>query len=456
MEPRSRRRIFLLALVFALSQLGIASVSFAQSGAPLELTLPQAIDLALKQNRDLQLAQLTVIEKERQKQIARAAYFPQIKNESTVLHITELAGVSVPAGAFGTSVPPGPIPAHNLVIDQGGLTSYTSGTGLAQPLSQMFKIRESNRAAAADISSAKIQVNQAENDVALKVRQLYYGILIAQLKQQAASEEVDASQVKFQESTDAVDRGKALEVVALESHAAFLDAKQAVLTQALQVHDLTVALDDLLGLPRNTLIRLNEDAPASSGPNLSREECLRIAHQQSPEIRAAHQAVEKAKAHLAAARDAYIPDITGIARYSYQSGVPLLVHNFGTFGVTFTYDLFDGGRRSAEIGESRTLLAQAEVSLTKAEEEVAVQVETAYDRVTEMQSLVEVTEEVLKARTEAARVADRQLEQNEVLSSATAEAAAKVSAAKASLLEAKLGLSLARGELQRTMGQIPR
>jgi len=242
----------------------------------------------------------------------------------------------------------------------------------------------------------------------------------------------------------------------LESHAAFLDAKQAVLTQALQVHDLTVALDDLLGLPRNTLIRLNEDAPASSGPNLSREECLRIAHQQSPEIRAAHQAVEKAKAHLAAARDAYIPDITGIARYSYQSGVPLLVHNFGTFGVTFTYDLFDGGRRSAEIGESRTLLAQAEVSLTKAEEEVAVQVETAYDRVTEMQSLVEVTEEVLKARTEASRVADRQLEQNEVLSSATAEAAAKVSAAKASLLEAKLGLSLARGELQRTMGQIPR
>ena len=33
-------------------------------------------------------------------------------------------------------------------------------------------------------------MNQAENEVALKVRQLYYGILIAQLKQQAATEEV--------------------------------------------------------------------------------------------------------------------------------------------------------------------------------------------------------------------------------------------------------------------------
>ena len=47
-------------------------------------------------------------------------------------------------------------------------------------------------------------------------------------------------------------------------------------------------------------------------------------------------------------------------------------------------------------------------------------------------------------------------EQNEVLASARAEAAAKLALAKASLLEAKLGLSLAQGELQRVMGEIPR
>ena len=73
-----------------------------------------------------------------------------------------------------------------------------------------------------------------------------------------------------------------------------------------------------------------------------------------------------------------------------------------------------------------------------------------------MQSLVTVAEEVLKARTEAARVAESQVEQNEALASARAEAAAKTSSAKASLLEANLGLSLAQGELQRAMGEIPR
>jgi len=89
-------------------------------------------------------------------------------------------------------------------------------------------------------------------------------------------------------------------------------------------------------------------------------------------------------------------------------------------------------------------------------EEVTVQIEIAYNKIEQMQSLITVAEDVLKARTEAARVADSQFEQNAALASARAEAAAKASSAKASLLEANLGLSLAQGELRRAMGEISR
>lgn len=428
----------------------------AQSGAPMPLTLSQAIDLALRQNRDLKLAHLSVVDSEHKKEIARSAYFPQIKNESMVAHITELAGVDIPAGAFGNHPATGLIPGTSLFLDQGALTSYTSGTGLDQPFTQMFKIHASNRAAAADINTAKIQVNQAENEVALKVRQLYYGILVAQLKQQAAAEEVAASEVKYQESTDAVARGQALEVAVLESRASLLDAKQTSLTEKLQIHDLIITLDDLMGLPLTTELQLDSDASALSMAIPSREECIQIARENSPEIRAAKQGVDKAKAGLSAAKDAYIPDITGLARYSYQSGVPLLVHNFGTFGFSFSYDLFDGGKRNAEIRDSRTLLAEAQLSLERAEEEVAVQVEKAYDKVEQLQDLVGVADEALQARTEAARLTDRKFEQDAALASARAEAHAKEITAKASSLEANLGLSLAQGDLKRTIGQLPR
>jgi outer membrane protein TolC len=446
----------MLSVVGAFLQLGLLGTASAQGNAPMELTLPQAIDLALKQNPSLKLAQLALVDSEQKKRIARADYFPRINNQSTAFHVTELQQLVIPEGSLGVGPVTGPIPPKTAVLGQGTFTAYTSGTGLGQPLTQMFKIHQENRAATADINSAKIQVDQTENDIALKVRQLYYGILIARLKEDAAKEEADAAQLKLQESTSSVEQGSALEVVALESHAALLDAKQTVLMQNLQVRNLTFELNYLLGLPLNTQLKLSEDLSAALASISPREECVRIAREQSPEIRAAQQAVEKAKATLSAAKDAYIPDVTAFARYSYQSGIPFLVHNFGTFGVIFTYELFDGGRRNAQIDESRTMLSQAEVNLAKAKEEVTVQVEIAYDKVEQMKNLIAVAEEVLKTRAEAALVADRRFEQNAALASARAEAAAKTSSAKASLLEANLGLSLAQGELKRAMGEIPR
>ena len=430
--------------------------AWGQVGVAQTLSLSQAIDLALKQNRNLKLAQLGVVDSEHKKEIARAAYFPNIKNESSLLHVTELAGVDIPAGAFGAPSATGPLPANTLFIGQGSLTAYTSGTGLTQPLSQMFKIRESNRAAIADLNTARIQVNETENDIALKVRQLYYGILIAQSRLRAATEEANASQLNAQESVDAAAQGRALDVTVLESRAAVLDAKQSALTQNLQIHGLMLSLDDLLGLPLNSQLQFEDAIDAAPVSTPSREECIHIAHEQSPEIRKAQQAVIKAKAGLGAAKDAYIPDVTGLARYHYQSGVPLLVHNFGTFGFNVSYELFDGGRREEEIKDSRTLLSQAELNLAEVEDQTAVQVETAFDKVEQLKGMLGVAEEALAVRTEAARLSDRQFEQNAALASARAEAHAREASAKASLLETNLNLFLAQSDLKRAIGQLPR
>jgi outer membrane protein TolC len=149
-----RRHSLITALLVLVCAFDVAA--FGQNSAPMPLTVAQAIDLALKQNRDLKLAQLAVVDSEHKKQIARSDYFPHIKNTSAVLHVTELAGVDIPAGAFGNHPGTGAIPGTSLFLDQGALTSYTSGTGLEQPFTQMFKIRQSNRAATADLNTAKV------------------------------------------------------------------------------------------------------------------------------------------------------------------------------------------------------------------------------------------------------------------------------------------------------------
>ena len=86
---------------------------------------------------------------------------------------------------------------------------------------------------------------------------------------------------------------------------------------------------------------------------------MTLALQSHPEIVAAREELRKASAAVQLAKADYFPDITAFARYSYANNVPFLARNFGTFGMELTYDLFDGGRRRAAVGESNAQVAEA-------------------------------------------------------------------------------------------------
>ena len=432
-----------------------SSVAQQPSASPMQLTLEQAINLALKQNHSIHLRSLSVEQMQSKKDEARADYLPQIKTSGSVLHITELAGVDIPAGAFGNYPSTGPIPAKSLFIDQGAATGYTGGVGLEQPLTQLFRIHQANVAAKQDLLIAKTQLDQTQDAIALQVRQLYYNILINQQKLKASQDQLAAAQIKDEESRSDVARGNALEILALQSKAATLQAQQENLTLRLQGNDLRRQLADVLGLPVETPIDLDPGAAAVSLDIPSRADAIRIALDQNQDLKAARQTLVKAQAGLAAAKDAYIPDVTGTSRYSYQSGVPLLVHNFGTFGFSLSYDLFDGGRREAKVREARSEVHSAEVTVEKLQSEIEVQVQGIYDRVDELRQMVDVAGQAVKVRTEAARLADRQFEQTAALNSARSQSHADLTSAIASLLEANCSLSLAEADLKRAIGQMP-
>jgi outer membrane protein TolC len=445
-----------LALAFLGSTFISPSAAQQASANPMQLSLEQAINLALKQNHSIHLRSLSVDQMQSKKDEARSNYLPQIKASGGVLHVTELEGVAIPAGAFGSYPSTGPVPAKSLVIDQGGLTGYIGGVGLEQPLTQLFRIHQANVAAKQDVLVAKTQLDQTQDAIALQVRQLYYNILINQQKLKASQDQLAAAQIKDEESRSDVARGNALEISALQGQAVILQAQQESLTLRLQGNDLRRQLADVLGLPIDTHLDLDPAVAALALDVPTRVDAIRIALEQNQDLRTARQTLVKAHAGLAAAKDAYIPDVTALSRYSYQSGVPFLVHNFGTFGFSLSYDLFDGGRREAKVREARIEVHSAEVAVDKLQSEIEVQVQGIYDRVDELRQMVDVAGQVLKVRTEAARLADRQFEQTAALSSARSQSHADLTSATASLLETSCGLSLAKADLKRVIGQSPR
>jgi outer membrane protein TolC len=421
---------------------------------PRQITLQEAVQLALKHNHDIRIAGYTVEEKEHAKQVARSSYFPSIRNDSNIMHVTDTQLIEIKAGSLGaaggTSIPP-----VNAIISQGGKDFITSGTQITQPLTDLLKVRRENDLAEAELKATRAKAQLTGNNVALAVHQVYYEILIAQAHRSATESRIKASESLQSERVEQVKLGSALEQESIDSRAQLLQAKQELLTTDFQLTDLKLKLNDLIGLPLATALDLDPGVPEFQ-ETCRREECVTTAEGSHPEILAAHAELEKAQAAVGLAKtDIWVPDVEAFARYSYQENVPFLARNFGTFGVHFGYDLFDSGKKHGVLRERQAQLSQAKENLAKLKDEVDLSVETAYNALEKTRQMVKVSEEVLALRTESHRVLQQELIRGAALNSQADTATAQEYDAKALLLQSQMDYLQAHDELLNAMGSRP-
>ena len=421
---------------------------------PRHISLPEAVQLALKHNHDIRFADYSVEQKEHAKQAEKSRYFPSIRNDSSFMHATDTQLIEIKQGSLGvaggTQIPP-----VDAIISQGGKDFITSGTQITQPLTTLLKIRRENDLAQAELIASREKAELTRNDVALAVHQLYYQLLIVQAHRGATEARIKASETLQSERVEQVKFGSALEQESIDSRAQLLQAKQEILTTDFQLTDLTLKLNDLIGLPLATALDLDSGVPEFQ-ETCRREECVTTAESSHPEIRAARAEVEKAEAAVRLTKtDIWVPDVNAFARYSYQENVPFLARNFGTFGVHFGYDLFDSGRKKALLRERQAQLSQAKENLAKLTDAVELSVATAYNKLERTREMLKVSEEVLALRTESNRVRQQELIRGAALNSQADTAIAQEYDAKALLLQSQMDYLQAHDELLDAMGSAP-
>jgi outer membrane protein TolC len=434
-----------------------AAVAAAQDGssapAARKITLQEAVQLALRHNHVVRIAGFQVEEKQHAKDVARSSYFPTLRNDSSVRYLTDTEFIAIQAGSLGSPANT-PIPGRTVILNQGAKTSITSGTQLTQPLTQYFKFKPQNDIARAELNATRDQARQTENDVALKVHQIYYQLLIAQLHKSATQARIKATDDLQAERVQQVKFGSVLSEDLIESRAQYLQAKQELLSAELRISDLSLVLNDALGLPLNTQLSLDPSVPpVQAGCRL--EQCIQVALDSHAEVLEAMQQVDKASAGVRLAKAEYVPDVTAFARYSYQENVPFLSRNFGSFGVHFGYDFFDGGKKRSTLREREAQLAQAKENLARAKDEVELRVQMAYNKLERTSQMVKVSEELLALRQESSRVSVQQLERGVALKSQADSATAQELDARTSLLQSQLDYIQAQDEMTHAMGRTP-
>ena len=151
-----------------------------------------------------------------------------------------------------------------------------------------------------------------------------------------------------------------------------------------QVADLMVELHDATGLPLNTPLELEPPSP-----DLSPLPAL-------PD--------------LTVAKAAFIPDVTALAQYVFQSGVPFFPTNTGLFGGQFKFDILDWGKRQSVVQQRQSGVSAAEEDLRRVRNRVAVEVEKSYRKVERSRKLLDVSAQALEYRRELERISKDQVD----------------------------------------------
>jgi multidrug efflux pump subunit AcrB/outer membrane protein TolC len=430
---------------------------FALTGAAhaqaRRITLDEAVALATKQSSTARLAHLKTKEMDARVTEARANYFPVLSNESDGAHLRNIEHMEIPMGALGVYQIPNvfPIPGKNVSLPLGRHDFLLSTTTAAQPLTQYFKIHAGVNVARAEAGIAHDDERRAEDEITLKMKQLYYGLLSAERRKQAAELRIAAGEERLGEARNGVEAGAVLELKVLEGQAQIAEARHALGSLEDAISDMKVEFNNLAGLPLDSDVELVAPEPETSDATAGDLETEALAH--NPEVAAAEETLKKARAGLSAAHAEYIPEIGAFAQYVHQDGVPLLTENNGLVGFKMNWTLLEFGKRSGQVHERRAQVAEAEENLRQVENRARMDIEKEVRKVRRAETGLEAARESVAARTEMRRITANQVEASTANPSTLKEAEGQLAEAEAGLFQAEMERSTARAELERTVGR---
>jgi outer membrane protein TolC len=273
---------------------------------------------------------------------------------------------------------------------------------------------------------------------------------------QAMALQVSASEQSLRENTEGVSTGNLLEVAALGQKTNLFQSKYQLSKLENQISDLTGDLNDLTGLPIDTQLELEPISTEAEAPLLSLAAYRELGINQNPEIQAAIEAAEKARQAVRIAKADYIPDVGAFAQYTYQNGVPFLVHNNGSVGLRLSWKVFDWGKRSAAIGEGEAQLTQAEENVQRLKRRVTLQVEKSYRNLELAKEMTTTARAALEQARESRRLDGDRYVVGVSLASEDWRAKAGEASAQANLLRGDLKYLLAESELDVATGVAPK
>ena len=418
---------------FCILFLVTAMVAQAQSSAPL--TLNDALSLALRQSKAAQLGHLKVEAAEAELKSARRQAYPQIHAYGAVTYLNDPLDVRIGRGSLtpllnqtSAQLGLGPtniaaFPTDDVSLAKGSHTPAVGSLTVAQPLTQLWRIGTGVRAAKAGVNEAQRESDHITAKLRLSVEELFVGMLVQSRRNSEKEATVAWQERKLRDAENARKSGELLDELVLGQRAAVVQACSELMRSRQDYARLSLQLADLIGRPGSDDLVVTDQLPTREEHPLGYWTAQAA---NNPERLIAAATLEKASAGVRAARQAYIPEVSLFGGGFAQDGTPLAARHTGTAGLTLSWDVFDFGRRKAEIARATSQRRAAEVNRDRLEEEAARQIRLAYQDVTYADEQITLAREALAYRQRAAELSHQSVGNGLALDATALEADAQL------------------------------
>jgi outer membrane protein TolC len=380
-----------------------AAFSYAQTGSAPVLTLADAIQIALKDNRPLKIVSLEVKKAEAQAAVTRSQRLPAFEIYNFTSQPLLKTSFQFPEGAFGSFPSTGPIPPASTTINSPArITTYLFNT-ITQPLSQLYKLHLAVRLQELSIDASRQKVQAQRQAVVANVKQAYYTVLQTETAIHASEVMLQHYRELDREMVQYVTQQTVLKSDSLEVKAKLAQEELNHLQLGDQLQSQKEYLNDLLGRDIRTEFQ-TEPAGKITATDVSLAEAQDTALSHRPEIKQAEIAVRQAEYDRRLAKAQYIPDVGVAFHYLSNFNVDVLPRNFASVGLEAKWEPWDWGRRGQQVQAKQFTLEQSQEQLRETKTQVLLDVNNRFRKLAESRARLGVVEAQRDAAQEKLRV----------------------------------------------------
>jgi outer membrane protein len=413
------------------------------------LTLDQAIDLALRNNHAIRIAQFEVTKAEEDISVAKTSRLPSLHFHTMLSEDLAKNDLKIPNP--GANQFPGLGPFF-LLTDQPKPTAVFAAHAV-EPLSQQYRIGLNIRLERLSREMAQAKLRQQQNETIHQVKKTYYAIL----QTKSALSSVDQAVKSYQEldkvTGDYVVQQVALKAdhLAVQTRLARAQYDQLELSSKLATQK--EQLNVLIGRGAGYEFEFT-DPPAFISVETNLTAARKIALENRPEIEQARLSVEQARLARRIRKSEYIPDVSAAFAYVTPRNFPSVVpREFANVGIVVSWEFFDWGRKKHQLAEIDNTIEQAKNSLKETEDEVLVDVGDKLRKLQLTAQALRVAKLSEDAAKENLRVSTGQYRFQAVMLSDVLKSQASLAEATNEYQKALLTFWTAKAEFEKALGE---